>query len=132
MSMCDSVPKFKTNHTNPDILELSDPHPAKTFKVLKLRSTPCIPIIESCHFGDLRQLLSDSPDLQDREVYARKALLLFMPFRSITDLYEDSTENSVQSTWDKFMSLINGNDSTTISLKKQHFLLCGVPVNVKL
>ena len=112
MSLYDSVPKHQTNHTNPDILEFLEPHPAKTFKVLKLRSTTCIPIIESCHFGDLRQLLSNTPDLQERQVYAKKAMLLFMSFRSMTDLYEDSSENNVQSTWDKFMSLINGNDTS--------------------
>ena len=84
-------------------------HPSMIYLVLKERKLECIPIIESDNFDDLNTLFDEDCSRDVRNQYASKALLLFLPFRELKEIY--CTEGFENSSWTKFMELRGRLDS---------------------
>ena len=88
-----------------DNLRFKKEHPGYKFVKLKRTKHIKVPIIYSSQFDDI-ELLEMEKNQNDigydvkklRENYARKALLLFLPFRNKDDLVNQNTN----SYWDKF------------------------------
>ena len=104
LSQYESVSKHTVSTQRADIHEFEQSHPSKDFKVLRQLSCACIPIIEGDNFCDLQLLLSDNHDVDERNGYARKALLLFYPFRNMNELYS-TIEDGTISIWNKFLNI---------------------------
>ena len=104
LSLYESVSRHTVSTQRVDIHEFEPSHPSKDFKVLRQLSCACIPIIEGENFCDMQLLLSDNHDNEERNRYARRALILFHPFRNLNDLYSTS-EDSTISPWNMFMNI---------------------------
>jgi len=104
LSLYESVSRHSVNSTHSSIHEFDEAHPSRDFKILRERTSQCIPIIEGDNFYDLQLLLSEANNIMEKNQYAKRALLLFYPFRSINDLYCTSQDDTLL-TWDTFNHL---------------------------
>ena len=110
-SKYESISRIAISVQTESIYEFLNVHPSKQYKLLKKRSSECIPIIESSNLPNLCSLLSNDSNAGEREIYVKKAFLLFKPFRNDEDLY--STHNIEDSSyWTSFMSMRRDSTST--------------------